>query len=250
MINDFYDDSSEPIVKLEAFYGPRRNLAEKCLVIFSKTIYEHLLQQYACTQIAQIDACNGDRPIWTFTDHGEDIAFYLSPLGSALAGTAVVEANHLTGVRTFIMFGSCGTLDPGSTNGKWIVPTKAYRGEGFSYYFVKSGDYIDIRNADKVADIFSEQSIPFVKGKVWTTDCMLRETAHLAARRKQEGCIAVEMELAGVQAACDFYGFELFDFLVAGDIVTEGSYDASGLSDANHQLDKLSLALLIAQKTG
>ena len=57
----------------------------------------------------------------------------------------------------------------------------------------------------------------------------------------------MEMELAGVQAICDFYGFELYDFLVAGDVLIEGNYETDGLSAANHDLDKLFLALQIAK---
>lgn len=248
MLNDFYDADSEPIVTLESFYGVKKKLLEKCLIIFSKVIYEHLLQQYVCKQIAKIGACNGDIPVWSFTYKKQEIAFYLSPIGSALAGGTVVEVNHLTGATKFIMFGSCGSLDSSKTDGKFIIPTQAYRGEGFSYYFSKPQDYIDIRNAEKLASIFSTLNIPHVQGKVWTTDCMLRETVNLVTKRKREGCIAVEMELAGVQAACNFYGFELYDFLAAGDILLVGDYDISGLSDANHNLDKLKIALHIAEK--
>ncbi|MGN0776259.1 MAG: nucleoside phosphorylase [Candidatus Ventricola sp.] len=248
MINDFYDVDSEPIVKLEAFYGPKKNLLEKCLIIFSKYIYEHLLQQYECEQIAIIRACNGNIPVWSFTYKEQQIAFYLTPIGSALAGGSLVEVNHLTGAKKFIMFGSCGSLDNSKTDGKFIIPTQAYRGEGFSYYFAEPRNYIDIRNAGQIADIFSSLNIPYVQGRVWTTDCMLRETVNLVTKRKREGCIAVEMELAGVQAVCDFYGFELFDFLAAGDVLTVGDYDVSRLSDANHNLDKLQIALHIAER--
>lgn len=248
MRDDFYDVDTEPIVKLEAFYGAKKDLVKKCLIIFSKVIYEHLLQQYECRQIAVIGACNGDRPVWCFRYRGQELAFYLTPIGSALAGGTLVEVNHLTGADRFIMFGSCGSLDRDKTDGRFIVPTQAYRGEGFSYYLAEPRDYIEIRGAGQVAEIFSELRIPYVRGKVWTTDCMLRETVGLAARRRQEGCIAVEMELAGVQAACDFYGFELFDFLAAGDVLTAGDYDTGGLSDANHNLDKLKIALSIAER--
>lgn len=248
MIQDFYDIDSEPIVKLEAFYGAKKNLLEKCLIIFSKVIYDHLLQQYACRQIATIGACNGNIPVWSFSYKGQELAFYLTPISSALAGQTMVEVNHLTGAAKFIMFGSCGSLDSSKTDGRFIVPTQAYRGEGFSYYFAEPRDYIDIRNAGKIAEIFSGLNIPYVQGRVWTTDCMLRETVNLAARRKREGCIAVEMELAGVQAACDFYGLELFNFLAAGDVLTADDYDVSRFSDANHNLDKLKIALYIAER--
>ena len=58
-----------------------------------------------------------------------------------------------------------------------------------------------------------------------------------------KGCIAVEMELAGVQAVCDFYGLELYDFLEAGDVLESSGYDVEGLHDANHDLGKLYVAL-------
>ncbi|MBQ6146174.1 MAG: phosphorylase, partial [Clostridia bacterium] len=77
---------------------------------------------------------------------------------------------------------------------------------------------------------------------------MLRETAGLVQRRKAEGCLAVEMELAGVQALCDFYGLTLYDFLEAGDVLAESGYDADGLPSANHDLGKLHLALEIVKR--
>lgn len=248
MIIDSYDVNSEPIVKLENFYGEKKYLVKKCILIFSKVIYEHMLENFQCRQIAEVNACNGNIPVWSFEYQGEIIAFYLTPIGSTLAAGTLAEVNHLTGASSFIMFGSCGSLQKEVTNGKFIIPTQAYRGEGLSYYFAKPQDYIKIRNADKLTQIFSELKLPYVQGKVWTTDCMLRETVNLVNKRKQEGCIAVEMELAGVQAICDFYGFELYDFLVSGDVLIEGSYETEGLSAANHNLDKLFLALQIAKR--
>ena len=248
MINDFYDIESEPIVSLEAFYGPKKHLLDKCIVVFSKVIYDHILQSFPCTKIAEMGACNGNIPVWSFDHKGETVAFYLTPIGSALAGGTVAEINHLTGATKFVMFGSCGSLDAEKTAGKFIVPTEAYRGEGLSYYFAKAQDYIAIRNSDKVAEIFAELSVPYVQGRIWTTDSMIRETVNLVNRRKSEGCIAVEMEVAGVQAVCDFFGLELYDFLAAGDVLAEGNYMVEGLSDANHNLDKLSIAFSIVER--
>ena len=55
------------------------------------------------------------------------------------------------------------------------------------------------------------------------------------------------MELAGMQAVCDFYNIELYDFLVTGDIVDQLEYTSEGLHDANHNLDKFYVALKIAE---
>ena len=38
MIIDSYDINSEPIVKLENFYGEKQHLVKKCMVIFSNYI--------------------------------------------------------------------------------------------------------------------------------------------------------------------------------------------------------------------
>ena len=86
-------------------------------------------------------------------------------------------------------------------------------------------------------------NVPHVLGKVWTTDSMLRVTAGLVAQRKAEGCIAVEMELAGVQAVCDFYHMELYDFLEAGDVLEASGYEVEGLQAANHNITKAYIAL-------
>lgn len=71
---------------------------------------------------------------------------------------------------------------------------------------------------------------------------MIRETKGLVSKRKEEGCIAVEMELAGVQAICDFYGLELYVFLEAGDVLEVSGYEVQGLHNANHDFGKLYIA--------
>ncbi len=247
IIHDF-DDATPTLIDLNAFYGEKRHLTDKCLVIFSKEIHDHLLTRFPCAPIGRIGACNGYTPIYAFDLNGEQVAFYLSAIGSAIASGSVYEVHWQTGATKFIMFGSCGSLNGDLTRGKYIVPTAAYRGEGASYYYAPAADYIAVKNAPAVAAILSDAGAPFVTGPVWTTDSMLRETAGLVQKRRSEGCIAVEMEVAGVQALCDFYGLELYDFLESGDVLAESGYDAGGLKSANHHLGKLDLALEIAKR--
>ena len=54
------------------------------------------------------------------------------------------------------------------------------------------------------------------------------------------GC---KKQLAGVQAICDFYGLELYDFLEAGDVLGDSGYEFEGLHDANHNVGKALIAL-------
>lgn len=247
IIHDF-DNETEPIVSLESFYGKPGKIVEKCLILFSEVIHDHLLSHYQCAVIGEIGACNGNITVYSFTPGSETIAFYLTGIGSAAASGTCYEVHWITGARKFIMFGSCGSLDREKTFGKYIVPSECYRGDGCSYYYAPPSDYLPVRNADRVSGILDEIGAPYIKGRVWTTDSMLRETAGLVQRRKDEGCLAVEMELAGVEAVCDYYGLELFNFLEAGDVLEESGYDIRDLNGANHNLGKLMIALDIAKR--
>ena len=247
MITDSFDDKTPAIPKFENFYGEKKHIVDICLILFSKQIYDSVLETFECEKIAEICACNGNVPIWKFTHEGREIGFYLSMIGSGPAAQLCMESNWLIGATKYVMFGSAGSLDGEKTDGRFVIPTHAYRDEGMSYHYAPPADYIEIRNHTRLSEIFRSLDLPYVEGRVWTTDAFMRETVGQTALRKAEGCIAVEMELAGVQAVCDFTGLELYDFLAAGDVLSEDEYRVEGLSDANHNLDKFNIALEIAK---
>ena len=250
MITDSFDIKTQPITNFHSFYGEQKHLVDVCIVTFSKQIYDSVLETFDCEKIAEIGACNGNAPIYRFTRDGQEIGLYLSPMGSSLAAQYCIESNWLIGATKYIMFGSAGSLDGEKTSGRFVIPTHAYRDEGMSYHYAPPADYIEIRNHGRLAEIFRELDLPFVEGKVWTTDAFMRETAGQIKLRREEGCIAVEMELAGVQAVCDFTGLELYDFLATGDVLSENGYLMEGLNDANHNMDKFYIALEIAKAIG
>ena len=247
IIHDF-DPGSEPIVDLESVYGKQRHLVDKCLILYSKVIHDHLLSRFDCSRIGEVSVCSGNIGIHSFLLGDERIAFYLSGTTATLAAETVCDVHWLTGASKFVMFGSCGSLDREKTFGKYIIPTESYRGEACSYYYADPADYIRIRGADRLSAIFDEIGAPYVKGRVWTTGSMLRETAGLVRKRRSEGCLAVEMELAGVEAVCSFHGLELYDFLEAGDVLGESGWDPGRLPAANHDLGKLFIALEVARR--
>ncbi len=246
MIIDSFD-TSEPILKLEHFYGPKGHVIDKCLVLLSDEIFRYLQSHYEFKQIGLIGGSSYQYPLYAFEYKGELIGAYLSPLGSVLCANTIAECAHITGATKFVMFGSCGTLDEATTSGKFVIPTEAYRDEGTSYHFMPPSDFVKIGNADKVEAVFKKLSIPYVKGKVWTTDGFLMETVNKVEKRKEEGCIVVEMELAACQAVADYFGYELYDFLQPGDVVIEGNYDKTPLHGANHDLLKLEIGLRIIE---
>ena len=54
--------------------------------------------------------------------------------------------------------------------------------------------------------------------------------------------------MTDMQSVCDFYGFDLYDFLVTGDVLSEDKYEMERFNDANHNLDKFYIALEIAKR--
>ncbi len=247
MITDSFDIKSGAVISPESFLGEQKKICDIAIGTFSREIYPAVLERFPNEQVCEIRASNRIKPVHLLTVGDQKIIFYLSEIGAALAGTDVVEINWLTGADKVILFGSAGSLDKEKTTGRYVIPSEAYRDEGMSYHYAPPADYIKIKNVNVMEDMFSELDLPYIKGKVWTTDALYRETRILVERRKAEGCIAVEMELAGVQAVCDFYNIELYDFLVTGDVIDQTSYTPDGLHEANHGLEKFNVALQIAK---
>ena len=248
MITDSFDNQSEAIISPRAFFGEQKKICDIAVATFSREILSNVLGRYPNEVIGEIKAVNHIRSLYLIEVEGMKLGFYLTEVGSMACSTDIIEVNWKIGADKFILFGSCGDLDPDKTSGKYIIPTAAYRDEGMSYHYAPPSDYIDIRNSDLMEGIFDEMNLPYVKGRVWTTDAIYMETRGHVEKRKEEGCIAVEMELAGVQAVCDYHGFELYDFLCAGDVVDQADYTPEGLHDANHSMDKFDVAVKIAKK--
>lgn len=247
MITESYSEERESLFSPGAFLGERKHICDTAIATFSGEIFQAVIDKYPHREVADIGTANGHRTIYAIDINGMEIVFYLSSIGAALAGTDIIEMQWQTGVKSLIIFGSCGGLDSEATDGKYIIPTQAYRDEGMSYHYAPPSDYIEIKNHDRLGGIFEKLGLPFVKGRVWTTDAPYRETKTAVEKRKSEGCIAVEMELAGVQAVCDFHEIELYSFLMTGDVLDGEEYELEGLSKANHCLDNFRIAVKIAE---
>ena len=247
MITDAFSRASEPIITEEACYGPQGHSADVCLITFSNVIYQQILDAFPCRELGRMRCCNGEKPIYGFTWQGLRVVFYLSGITSALAATEALDANWLTGAETFVAFGSAGCLDREKAGGRYVIPTAAYRDEGMSYHYAPPADYIDLPGAALVEKVFKELKAPYAVGRVWTTDAFFRELRHQAEVRKAEGCLAVDMEAAGIQSVCAFHGLRLYYFLMTGDVLDAPEWDNQSLSSANHCPDHLQIALKIAE---
>lgn len=250
MVTNCFEKNVPGIMGPGDFFGEKGHYCDICIATFSREIFEKTVKNPAlgCRCIAEIRACNHHKKVYLMDVEGIPVALYLSELGSAMSANDIINVGWLTGATKFITFGSAGSLDSAATLGKYVVPSFAFRDEGLSYHYAPPADTIEIKNADFVASCFREWNIPFVTGGTWTTDAFYRETQAAMTRHKQAGCICVEMEVAGMQAVCDYYGFSLYNFLATGDTLDTPTYDISHLGKANHDNAKMELALRIAEK--
>lgn len=217
MLHETFDNKTQPLLTPEDFYGSHEKVCDVCVITFSYKVIEWALSHLKCEKIAEIGCCNGNHPIYLTEWNGKKVALYMTLVSSSGAATCLEEARCLTGCTNYIIFGSCGTLDAQMTCGKLIIPTHAYRDEGLSYHYLAADDYIEMKGWKQAADFMEKKEVPYITGHTWSTDALYRETAEKAEKLRQEGCICVEMELAGVQAVCDYHHLSLRAFLFASD---------------------------------
>ena len=75
MITDCYDIQSEPLLSLRDFYGEPGHKVEKCLILFSKHIHQHLLVNFDCEPIGTLNSCNGSKTIYHSATRAKTSAF-------------------------------------------------------------------------------------------------------------------------------------------------------------------------------
>lgn len=244
-IIDACDLIGKPVLTPNRIY-PNVDKYETCIVTFSHSVYEKVINDHPHKIIAKTNTANGDIDIFLLKEYG--VLFYMSPIGSAVAATILQEVNHIAGANNFIFFGSCGLIDEKAKD-KIIIPDRAYRDEGLSYHYLEASDYIEIKNHQHIEKILTENDIPNITGMTWTTDAIYMETDNKVKRHKEDGCLCVEMEASGLQAVCDYLNINLYIFFFSGDILKEewDQADLGGEREKSKQLNCFDLAILISQ---
>lgn len=216
-IIEAFDNTSEEILKPSHFAKKVEGFPEIVIVTFRKEILDILVNNYE-TQIISTFHAGMEIPIYKMNYKGKEIAFYMTWVGAPIT-VGILEEMVVKGGKKFLLFGSSGSLDRNITDGHIIVPTFAYRDEGTSYHYVpaEAGDFIEIKTANHLQEIFSDIGIPVIAGRTWTTDAVFRETYRNKELRKEAGCITVEMECASVMAMAQFRKVDIFYFLYTAD---------------------------------
>ncbi|MFW6130490.1 MAG: nucleoside phosphorylase [Atribacterota bacterium] len=141
-------------------------------------------------------------PIYELAKNNKKIGIINHPFGAPTAG-AVIEELADNGCRKIIACGTAGVLDKKISKGEIVIPNEAVRDEGTSYHYIKPDEKAvpHPKAVDTVIKTCQKNKLSFRTGKTWTTDAIFRETKNIIAKRKNKGCVTVEMEGAAFFAA-------------------------------------------------
>lgn len=169
---------------------------------------------------------HGDHAIFVIEHRGFEVAL-ISPGVGAPAAVTSLEVLISLGATHIIGCGSAGIVRSGFDVGHVIVPTGAIRDEGTSYHYAPADAEVVPHPLALAAidDVLTEAGVPHDRGLTWTTDAFFRETTAKVARRREQGCITVEMEAASMFAAAAFRGVVYGQLLYAGDDVSAAEWD-------------------------
>lgn len=229
----------EVVSKIEGF--PKIGVA-----CFSTKILNNYIGIHNPEVIAHVDTTNGKINIYKINYKGVDIALFMALLG-APAVVATYEEVLVMGLEKLIVFGSCGVLDKTIDEYSIIIPTSAIRDEGTSYHYLKASDEIKVNDKyiDEFQEILDAHNYSHVKGKTWTIDAPYRETRNKMVKRKEQGCVCVDMECASLFAVAKFRNTELFQFFYAVDNLDGIKWDKRSLG-SDEKLDKKSKTIILA----
>jgi len=245
---DAFDSITEEIIKPADMAKKIEGFPETAVATFDNKIIAQAATSEGARRIGLLGGTQ-PRQIYELSRGGKRIAVWQTFIGGA-ASAGLLELMIAKGAKKFVFFGTCGSLDKDATAKKFIIPSEAYRDEGTSrHYMDASNDYVKVETADRLAEIMREMNVPHIKARVWTTDAIFRETRGNMRKRRDEGCVAVEMECASVMAAGRFRGAQVYMFLFAHDSLDGPAWDRgeNPVTDRTKEA-YLNLALDIAAK--
>lgn len=207
------------------------NFPEICVSTFSEKIIGKFAALKSAEKIAELYTANGAVPVYKICYKGREIAFYLSRVG-APACVAGFEEVVAMGAKKFVLFGSCGVLDDEKVKDHIIIPVSAVRDEGTSYHYAAPSEEIE---ASKDAILVLQKVLEtcgysYVKGKTWTSDGIYRETVSALKERREEGCLAVEMECAAMLAVSQYRKIPFLQFLYGADNLSSEKWEIRDLT--------------------
>lgn len=245
MVLKEFDPSQKAVINAEDFVDPIAEMPETAVACYSRITMERMVEELGAKKIASTSTANGETYVYRAVYKGKEIALFMIDVGAPMS-VAMLEEVFAMGVRNVIVFGTCGVLDREIEDCSILIPNQAIRDEGTSYHYAPAENEIEVNR--HYLGIFTElleaMNIYYTVGKVWTTDAFYRETVEKVKRRKEQGCICVDMECSANAAAARFRGRELFQFFYAADNLDAEQWDIRSLGNDAKLMEKDRIAMI------
>jgi uridine phosphorylase len=204
----------------------RRDMPEHCIICFFKEVIDEVVAERQARIVVENAWEDGPHPLYEIEFKGQRLAFFHPGIGAPLSA-GIFEEVIAFGGRKFIACGGAGVLNRDIAVGHLIVVTAAVRDEGTSYHYLPPGREVTANAAgvQALSTTLAGHNLPYRLGKTWTTDAPYRETPHIIAQRREEGCLTVEMECAGLMAVAQFRDVLFGQVLYGGDDLSGSEWD-------------------------
>ncbi|RPI58721.1 MAG: hypothetical protein EHM48_09835 [Planctomycetaceae bacterium] len=221
------------------------DVSPHCVLCFFDKEITDLIQAMPSRVAAVQRSSLGEHPLYEIDWYGRKVAVAHAGLGAPLA-IGLMEEIIARGCRKFIACGSCGALDKQLVCGHLVVPTSAIRDEGTSYHYLPpsrevSADPVPVAAIEAT---LQQAGVNYLLAKTWTTDAFYRETPQRVKRRRDEGCMTVEMEAAAYFALAMFRNVQFGQILYAGDDLSGPKWDSrqyNQRTDVRRKVPELSI---------
>lgn len=245
MILNEFDPAERAVINPEDFIAPVKDIPKTAVACYSCVTFDRMVEELGARAIAQSSTANGVKPVYRAEYKGLPVALFMIDVGAPMSA-GMLEDLYQMGVEAVIVFGTCGVLDKRIDDCSIIIPDSAVRDEGTSYHYAPASDEIEVnqKHMNTFTGMLEELHVKYIVGKTWSTDAFYRETQEKVNRRKQQGCICVDMECSANAAVAAFRGKELVQFFYAADNLDAQEWDVRSLSNHSRLEEKDRIATL------
>jgi purine-nucleoside phosphorylase len=173
----------------------------------------------------------------------------VGPLVGAPYAVMLLENLVAWGARRIIFIGWCGGISDGVRIGDIVLPTAAVIDEGTSKHYGARDTGVYKANFPLVSglrQLLENRDHDFHEGTVWTTDALYRETRRDVAAHRDNGVLAVDMEISALFSAAAFREVDLAGLLVVSDELSSLNW-RPGFKDKRFKQSLTAVRELMAQ---
>ena len=244
-----YDPDPKGVIDPVAFYKVFPRVPKIFISCFALASFDRLLKfvetNGSLEKLGEVHMANCVSPTYRGLYQGVELGFVCAEVGASTC-VGMFEELFGLGAETLILYGNCGVLDSSIDDLAIILPTNAVRDEGTSFHYAPPSREIPVNEdlGPLFEQMLKELKIRYHKGKTWTTDAFYRETTWKVQKRKEEGCICVDMEASSIASLAKLRGKKVLQFFYAGDNLDTLVWDERSLSAYARLDDKDKVGLI------